>query len=1346
MKRRWVLGILGIAVLAVALVIVGGRGAWADVAAAPGVESVRAPAATLVVTSTADSGPGTLRQALLDAGNGDTITFDSAVFPPGSPVTITLTSGLPDIIQGNLTIDASNAGVILDGSSIGVTPETMLLDDVSLTLDDGPNLTTNGDFTAGTGHWRPWDDGSGATRGLNSTDFTSPPNAYEWITVAHAGDGRTVYDTTDTSDPLDSWPYNSDSTVWMPATGGSTAEAHLWYKGGGIGITFYALLSDGGMHWINNWWFDWAADWTEAVAGEILPADAIGVALELNYSHPDRWTNCIWINSNGNIIQGLQIVNFPGDGIGLDGGAQYNTIGGDPGVGAGPMGQGNLLSGNSGHGVGIYGSTTKYNAVSGNYIGTDVSGTSAMGNKISGVYIANGQSNVIGGSSAVARNVISGNRRWGVLLTGPDTMNNVVSGNFIGTNVSGDAALSNGEDGVRLDNGAQNNVIGGTTDGQRNVISGNAYRGIFFGDADDNVIIGNYIGTDASGTVAIGNLQGLHIFNSSDSNVIGGTTPMERNLISGNGSAGLMISGSTWNRIQGNFIGLDATGNSPLGNIQDGVHIFDGLLDGDATLNTIGGIVAGERNFISGNGGYGISISGSGTVSNSVSGNYIGTNVSGTVAISNAGAGVSIGGEASYNLIGGDTAGERNLISGNGGSGVQVYGSSTMSNTISGNFIGTDASGTSVLGNIWGGVAIEDGAQYNTIGGDRTVGNGPLGEGNLISGNSTEHCGVCISSAGTDHNRVSGNYIGTDISGTVAKGNGDEGVWIWNGARHNIIGGPTEGERNLISGNGGVGVRLSDTGTVSNTVSGNYIGTDASGAMAIGNHFGVALGEGAQYNVIGGSTAAQRNIISGNAERGVSIDGANIMSNTVSGNYIGLNTSGTAAVPNGTEGVIIINGATHNTIGGSNSSQANVISGNNWTGVRIEGGGTMHNTVSSNYIGLSPAGTAAIPNGSNGVDIIDGATHNLIGGDTATERNIISGNNDGGVLIRGSGSSSNIVRGNFIGTDVTGTSRLPNGASGKGVFVFDGATDNVIGGPSPNEGNLISGNDYAGVEINGAGTTGNVVQGNYIGTDVTGAVALGNWEKGVFIFNGAQYNRIGGTTAGERNVISGNDGNGVQIEGSDTNHNVVTGNYIGTDANGTATLPNGSSGVSVNDGASFNTIGGSTASERNLISSNNGNGVDIRDNGTMTNTVSGNYIGTDVSGSQPLPNDLTGVYVGDGASHNTVGDSNTIAFNGGDGVQVQGNSSLGNTITHNSIYSNTEQGIYLGDGGNTELAAPVITGFDLGAGIVTGTACANWSRSFPTAATKERSTKARPQPMALATLRSTRALPSPAPT
>jgi len=269
----------------------------------------------------------------------------TTVFPPGDPQTITLTSALPDIITDNLTIDGSNAGVILDGSDVGSIPETVRLDDVSLTLDGGANLIANGGFDAGLGHWRPWDKHPGATRSLNNSDYHSSPNSYEWGVVASARDSSTVYDTTDTSDPVDD-PFDAGSTAWISATGGEAVELRFWYKYGNVFANLHALLPDGYEN-INWWWFYGEDDdWHEAVVTATLLGDATGVALEFGHTHSERWADGLPIESNGNVIRGLQIVNFPGNGIVLHDGAQNNVIGGNSNLGAGPLGRGNLVSSN----------------------------------------------------------------------------------------------------------------------------------------------------------------------------------------------------------------------------------------------------------------------------------------------------------------------------------------------------------------------------------------------------------------------------------------------------------------------------------------------------------------------------------------------------------------------------------------------------------------------------------------------------------------------------------------------------------------------------------------------------------------------------------------------------------------------------------------------------------------------------------------------------------------------------------------------------------------------------------------------------------------------------------------
>jgi WD40 repeat protein/tetratricopeptide (TPR) repeat protein len=293
----------------------------------------------IVVTSAADGGTGTLRQALLDAQPHDTVTFDPTIFPPSAPVTISLASGLPDITQGYLTIDASNAGVIVDGTNIGTTPETMLLDDISLTLDGGPNLIANGDFSAGLGHWRlyPFRWTTLTTGTLESGDFTSPPHSLAWSGVARQDGLPTAYDTGDSSEPWLEDPYETDSTAWIAASGGSTVELRLQYKGSRLDAGLIALYQDGHTEEIATAHLERRGTWGEGMLTQVLPADTVAVALELRFSHLEGGTPGLGMNSPGNTIRGLQITNFPQAGIAFWSAARSNIVGGDRSVGAGPL-------------------------------------------------------------------------------------------------------------------------------------------------------------------------------------------------------------------------------------------------------------------------------------------------------------------------------------------------------------------------------------------------------------------------------------------------------------------------------------------------------------------------------------------------------------------------------------------------------------------------------------------------------------------------------------------------------------------------------------------------------------------------------------------------------------------------------------------------------------------------------------------------------------------------------------------------------------------------------------------------------------------------------------------------
>ncbi|MEJ7588950.1 MAG: SdrD B-like domain-containing protein, partial [Ferruginibacter sp.] len=321
----------------------------------------------------------------------------------------------------------------------------------------------------------------------------------------------------------------------------------------------------------------------------------------------------------------------------------------------------------------------------------------------------------------------------------------------------------------------------------------------------------------------------------------------------------------------------------------------------------------------------------------------------------------------------------------------------------------------------------------------------------------------------------------------------------------------------------------------SNTITGNYIGTNAAGTAASANGF-AGIDVASTGNTIGGTTTAARNILSGNPQYGIYITGNN---NTVQGNYIGTNAAGTAAIGVSTVGVGIFS-VTGNTIGGTAAGAGNVISGNLGSGIYINGGGS--NIVQGNYIGTNPAGTATIANLDNGVVLTGSTTSNTIGGTTAGAGNVISGNgnltSEAGIAII-STSNNNIVQGNYIGTNAAGTAALGN--TGRGISIETGASSNTIGGTTAGAGNTISGNTQYGVYISNATTTGNIVQGNYIGRNAANTAAIaGHSIAAVSIAVSSDNNAVGGTAAGAGNVISGNSAIGITIAANSTGNSILS--------------------------------------------------------------------------------------------------------------------------------------------------------------------------------------------------------------
>ena len=372
--------------------------------------------------------------------------------------------------------------------------------------------------------------------------------------------------------------------------------------------------------------------------------------------------------------------------------------------------------------------------------------------------------------------------------------------------------------------------------------------------------------------------------------------------------------------------------------------------------------------------------------------------------------------------------------------------------------------------------------------------------------------GIEISGGSATNNIIAGNFIGNNGIDAIPN---TSGILISN-APDNLIGGTTVEARNLISGNDLNGISIEGSDASGTLILGNYIGTVITGTDTLGNGLDGIYIENAPGNLIGGATAAARNLISGNGGAGISIVGAGATDNTVQGNFIGTDVTSTTNLDNSTG--IYIADASNNLIGGLFPEVANVISGNG-EGVLLTGSDTTGNLVQGNFIGSDDTGTISVGNSIAGV-VIDGVGGNTIGGITPGARNLISGNDIG---IKLGSEIPNTILGNFIGTDVSGTAALGNNFG----VIMDGASNFILGGTNIGEGNLISGNNQSGVVI--VEGTNNQIQGNYIGTDVTGTAPLGNGEHGVLIVFNSYQNIVGGTTSDAGNLIAFNGEDGVFI-------------------------------------------------------------------------------------------------------------------------------------------------------------------------------------------------------------------------
>ncbi len=450
------------------------------------------------------------------------------------------------------------------------------------------------------------------------------------------------------------------------------------------------------------------------------------------------------------------------------------------------------------------------------------------------------------------------------------------------------------------------------------------------------------------------------------------------------------------NLIEGCYIGTVWGTTDPLGLPDDGIHITGG-----SARNVIGGVDPSSANVIADHWGDGIEIDGADSIDNRILNNYIGTDAADAVVLGNQGHGVRIS-ASSGNLIQGNVIsnnGERSVTACGGVGGISISGSEATDNVVRDNRIGTNGAGDGCLANQAAAVRIEEGIRTQV-------------SENVISCNLG--AGVCIERGA--ENAVFANFIGTNAAGDAALGN-DVGVFLMDG-QDNVIGAESDPSDlqsgNLIAGNGSSGVRIVGRAATGNRVFGNYIGTDVTGAAALGNLAdGISISD-ASGNWIGtvGSQEAG-NLIAGNSGDGISIFGKKATGNRVRDNIVGLNASADTSLPNKEHGIFLFEAR-------NNLIEGNVVAGNGENGIELFW--AIENQVYRNYVGTNAASATGLGNGKYGI-LLDASSGNEIGG--SGRGNVVGNNQVHGIRTdSGRGRHNHLVH-NWVGIGPDGTS-IPN--------------------------------------------------------------------------------------------------------------------------------------------------------------------------------------------------------------------------------------------------------------------------------------------------------------------------------
>jgi hypothetical protein len=984
------------------------------------------------------------------------------------------------------------------------------------------------------------------------------------------------------------------------------------------------------------------------------------------------------------------------------------------------------------NGWGIYFSFGHNAQVTGNRIGTGLTGTEAFGNGRGGIYAINTTNLTIGGTAASNRNIIvasrgaTTNEGAGILFDANGQAAHRVTGNYIGLGADGSTLLSNANYGILIKN-TDTVTIGGTNSAAANVIAGSGIAGIGIYGGNSHIICANRIGTDATGENARGNYHGVYLQDAVNNRIGGSPVPLG-NLVSGNRGDGVRLAREAYtNYIQGNLIGTAANGIEALGNEGYGVFLDGRTLD-YVNYNWIGGTNNSstywrEGNVISGNGAGGILINTNARY-NCVDGNLIGLDTNGTVRIENFGHGIHVYGR--YSEIG---LADGNIICGNAGDGIRFENSYGSSCNARYNHIGLTEGGQTNIGNSGHGIAMIGRARYNHIGQTLTNGYNSIG-GNLGAG-------IYIST-NCYNNFIRGNYIGYPPPYEDSVPNAEAAIHI-DSVRDTWVGGVSGNQGNVLDGAIGLFMRH----TTNSWVYDNSIGFDTNQipistnleyGIVIDGGDGDGFGQSSRRNRIGAAREAAIHMLNSvdvrfnylevgyeknaigqavtNAGTGLLLSNSTecvirysnigrsrngvILRNTLSNQVQFCNIGAAANNPvqpagNAGAGVMVINGA-FDMIGGEYWPQ-NIISGNGGHGVEIRD--SVGVLVGGNHIGLDEAGDVAVHNQGHGV-YIENSLFCFVGGDI-TYRNYIAGNIGDGVYVTDEGASAgHVIAGNRIGMSVPGWHSATNG--GHGVALHNVA-DITVGGTNTDYSNFLGGNLGHGVVVSGALSGAHAILFNGVGADSDWNHAVPNAQNGITILNGTGHMIAG-------NMIAGNTGHGVLLAGGNVQQVLLDSNLVGMQTNGLTAVPNGADGIRIED-APANTL------TNNLISGNTSNGVTVLNttppySSAVNNRISANIIGADITGENGIGNGDNGILL-DHVTFTYIGLNNIIACSGNDGIELWNAASHDNFIHGNMIggatnLGNIGHGIQLHGGdanrvGSTNLWEANDISYNLGHGI-----------------------------------------------